>query len=439
MGSNLLLTALAVFLVFLNGFFVAAEFAIVKLRMTQAEALAGRFGPVGRVLLSVRRNLDAYLSACQLGITLASLGLGWVGEPAFAELLEPLLLGIGVESERVLHTISFAVAFSIISFLHIVLGELAPKSMAIRKPEAMSLWTAVPLWLFYWLMYPFIWVLNGSAILILRAMGFDMSSEGGEAHSADELKRVLVASHRHGELEQSEADILSRALEFSELTVGDLMRPASEMVTLNLRNTPEENLALTSRYRYSRYPVCDGDRDNVVGIAHVKDLFAALRDGEPLDDLRPYLREHQMMHRDTPAFELFNLFRAGHPHFAVVDDDHGNVIGFVTLDHMLEALVGHIQDEFRRKRDDWVEAEDGSLTGSGSLPLYSLERRLGVDIEAQDVDSVGGLVMWQLDRVPRKGDRVEFDDFSVVVREMRGPRIARVQIIPRRADDDEEL
>lgn len=440
MGSNFLLTAFAVFLVLLNGFFVAAEFAIVKLRMTQAQEMAGRYGPIGRVLLSVRRNLDAYLSACQLGITLASLGLGWVGEPAFAALLEPVMDGLGIEDPGVRHQVAFAAAFSLISFLHIVLGELAPKSVAIRKSETVSLWTVVPLWLFYWVMYPFIWILNSSANLILRLMGYDLSMEGEAAHSAGEIKRLLVASHRHGELDEAEADMLSRTLEFSELSVGDLMRPASEMVTLDVRNSAADNLAITSRHRFSRYPVCDGDRDNLVGIAHVKDLFAALRDGQSLEDLRPWLREVQMVHRDTPAFDLFNLFRAGYPHFAIVDDDHGNVIGFLTLDHILEALVGHIQDEFRRSRDDWMEGPDDSLIGSGTLPLYTLERRLGIDIEVEDVDSVGGLVMWKLERVPEKGDQAQFDDFTILVREMRGPRIARVQVFPRRDEsEDEEL
>lgn len=437
MDSNLLLTAFAVFLVLLNGFFVAAEFAIVKLRMTQAEEMAVTYGLPGRLVASVRQHLDAYLSACQLGITLASLGLGWVGEPAFARLIEPLARLAGIESNEAIHRLAFALAFSLISFLHIVLGELAPKSIAIRKPDRVALWTAPALWAFYWLMYPFIWILNGSANLILRLMGYRLGSEGDAAHSAGEIKSLLVASHRHGELDSAEADILSRTLEFSELMVGDLMRPAAEMVMLDLQDSPEENLAITAQYRYSRYPVCDGDRDNIIGLAHVKDLFAALREGRQLDDLRPLLRDVQMVHRDTPAFDVFELFREGHPHFAIVDDDLGNVIGFVTLDHMLEALVGHIQDEFRRSKDDWLEVKDGSLLGSGTLPLYSLERRLGMDIEVEEVDSVGGLVMWHLGRVPQKGDRVTFPGFSIVVKDMRGPKISRVQVFPAHEAEEE--
>src|SRR5690606_11864036 len=257
MDSNLLLTAFAVFLVLLNGFFVAAEFAIVKLRMTQAQEMADEYGLPGRLLVSMRQHLDVYLSACQLGITLASLGLGWVGEPAFARLIEPLARLAGIESDEAIHRLAFALAFSLISFLHIVLGELAPKSIAIRKADHVALWTAPALWAFYWLMYPFIWVLNGSANLILRLMGYQLDSEDDAAHSAGEIKSLLVASHRHGELDSAEADILSRSLEFSELMVGDLMRPAAEMVMLDLQDSPEENLAITAQHRYSRYPVCD--------------------------------------------------------------------------------------------------------------------------------------------------------------------------------------
>lgn len=429
--ENLLLILFALGLVLLNGFFVAAEFSIVKLRQTQADALALSHGFRGRILKSVRNHLDAYLSACQLGITIASLGLGWIGEPAFARLLEGPLHAMGIESPALLHGIAFAVAFSIISFLHIVVGELAPKSMAIRKTEPTSLWAGVPLWIFYWVMYPFIWVLNGSALVLLRWMGVDLAAEGDDAHSVAELRKVLAASHVHGELGGEQASILARALDFSDLTVGELMLPAGDMVYLDIRNEPDENLSIIDKHQFSRYPVCDGDRDNVIGLAHVKDVYRLLREGRSLTEIREELRDIQLINRDTPAPELLAMFRAGHPHFAVVDDDLGQVVGFVTLDHVFEALVGQIQDEFEHGKLAWRELEDGSFAGSGALPLYSLERLLDVAIENDDVDSVGGLVMWQLDRVPRKGDRATFEDFDIVVREMRGPRISRVQVYPK--------
>lgn len=433
--GNLYLTLLALALVLLNGFFVAAEFALVKLRRTQVDALAAAHGFRGRVVRTVRSNLDAYLSACQLGITLASLGLGWVGEPAFARMLDGPLMKLGVVSENLVHGISFAVAFSLISYLHIVLGELAPKSMAIRKTEPVSLWVGVPLWGFYWVMYPFIWLLNHSAIAILRLMGMDIAAESDDPHSVDELRKVLAASHTHGELGGEEADILTRALDFSDLTVGELMRPASDMICLDISDTPEHNLEIVDEHQFSRYPVVDGDRDNVIGLAHVKDIYRLLREHRPWAELRGELRDIQLIHRDTLATELLAMFRAGHPHFAVVDDDLGQVVGFVTLDHIFEALVGQIQDEFEHRKLAWRKLEDGSYLGSGALPLFSLERLLDVDIDNDDVDSVGGLVMWQLDRVPRKGDRAAFEDFDIVVREMRGPRIGRVQVFPHKAEE----
>lgn len=429
LSTDALLLLLAFFLVFLNGFFVAAEFALVKIRLTRADELA-EDGWAGRMVRHVRGHLDAYLSACQLGITLASLGLGWIGEPAFARLLEPVFADFGVTDPEVIRGISFAVAFSIISFLHIVLGELVPKSLAIRRPDTTSLWTAAPLYAFYWLMYPAIWLLNGCANFILKWMGVNMTHEGDEPHSIEELRQVLASSHLHGEIDQHEVDILQRTLNFSELAVGDLMRPAKEMATLDLTATPEENLATLEKHRYSRFPVCEGDRDNVVGLVHVKDLFAAARRGESLTDLRAHMRDLPMVHRDTKAFELFQMFRQGAPHFAVVDDDLGTVTGFVTLDHILEALVGNIQDEFRRTASDWTQLKDGTWLGDGKLSLYSLEQVLGREIEIEEVDSVGGLVMWRLERVPVKGDRATFDGFDVLVREMKGPRVAQVQVIP---------
>lgn len=430
--ENLLLILAAFALVLLNAFFVAAEFAIVKLRQTQSVELAGTHGFRGRILKNVRGNLDAYLSACQLGITLASLGLGWIGEPAFARVLRPILNQFGLESAELVHGVSIAVAFALIAFLHIVLGELAPKSLAIRRTEATSLWTGVPLWAFYWLMYPFIWFLNQSAFVILRLIGLDPREEGEDPHSIEELRGVLASSHYHGELGAEQTDILSRALDFADLTVGELMRPASEMVYLDLQDDAEDNLALIDHHRFSRYPVCDGDRDNVLGLAHVKDVYRLLRGKRPLSELKSQLRNIQLIDRETSATELLTMFRSGHPHFAVVDDDLGQVVGFVTLDHLFEALVGSIQDEFEHRTQDWRTMNDGSYIGSGAMPLYSLERLLGVDMSETGVDSVGGLVMWQLDKVPEKGDSAHFEDFEIVVREVRGPRIGQVQVYPKR-------
>jgi len=422
----------ALFLVFLNGFFVASEFAIVKLRQTQADQMRKSHGIFGRILQNVRSHLDAYLSACQLGITLASLGLGWVGEPAFARLLEPLFEMAGIQSQELIHGIAFVVAFSIISFLHIVIGELAPKSIAIRHPLRVSLWLATPLYIFYWIMFPFIYVLNGSANLILKWLGVSLVHEGDDAHSSEEIKQVLMASHHHGELGSHEAEILARALEFSDLCVVDLMIPVSRMVTLDINHSMEAIREVIARHRFSRYPVVDGAIDGgaqrFIGLIHIKDLFAM--ESQAADfELRTVLRELPMANRDMPAMKLFRRFRAGYPHLAAVSDESNVVIGFVTLENLLQALVGRIDDEFKRDRTDWRVLPDGSYEGRGWFSIYSLERLLGRELEVdRETNSVGGMVIKILDRVPKTGDKLDLADCVLEVLEMAGPRIERLRV-----------
>jgi len=428
--DTLLLALLGFALVLLNGFFVAAEFAIVKLRRTQADELGRTHGLRGRVLCTVRTHLDAYLSACQLGITLASLGLGWIGEPAFARLLEPLLAWFGVTDPQVLQSIAFAVAFTFISFLHIVLGELAPKSVAIRRAEAVSLNTALPLYVFYWLMYPFIYVLNGAANVIVRRLGVELATEGDAVHSVDELRSVLRASHRHGELGSVETQILVHGLELGELTVGDLMRPLSELVWISSSGTIGEVLEEVRATRYTRYPARDPDTGRFTGLLHIKDLVAADERLRDIRDLRPYLRRMPYFEEHAPLLKVLKGFRTGDPHFGIVTDDLGTEIGFVTFEHVIEALFGPIEDEFAKQAPSWQRAGDGSVSGAGSLSLLSLEDAIGKPTPVVDVNSVGGLVLERLGRLPRQGERVRFPDFEVEVVEMAGPRIEQVRVRP---------
>ncbi len=430
-SNNLLLISIGFLLVLLNGFFVAAEFAIVKLRRTQAEELARTHGLRGRVLRTVRTHLDAYLSACQLGITLASLGLGWIGEPAFARLIEPLLANAGITDPRVVHSIAFAFAFALISFLHIVIGELAPKSLAIRRAEAVSLNTALPLYAFYWVMYPFIYVLNGAANFILRRLGVEMASEGDEAHSIDELRTVLRASHRHGELGATETQILTRGLDLGDLVVGDVMRPLAELVWIGFDATIDEVLTEVRASRYTRYPIRDPQSQRFVGLLHIKELLTGSERLRDIRDLHPYLRtlphvdEHQQLESALAAF------RRGDPHFAIVTDPLGTEIGFLTFEHIVEALFGPVQDEFSKTSLVWQRQDDGSLSGAGSLSLLSLEEALGVLSPEVDANSVGGLVTEALGRIPMAGERIEFPGFTVEVLSMDGPRIDTVRVSPR--------
>ncbi len=432
----------ALLLVALNGFFVAAEFGLVKLRSTRVHALSRKNGIRGRLLATVHGRLDAYLSACQLGITLASLGLGWIGEPAFANLLSPLFGLLGISSPKLIHAISLFFAFSVISFLHIVVGELAPKTMAIRQSERVALWVAVPLYGFYWAMYPAIWLLNTSANAVLKIAGLSADHGGDSTYSTDELKLILRSRHGlAGSTPQvaynaDEWNTLAHSLDFSSMTVSDLMRPAYEMVGLRRDLPLRENMQIVARHRFSRYPLFeDAAGECVAGLIHLKDLLLARHAGSTLDDLSAYVRPVQYVRPDTPALELFRRFRRGAPHFALVGHKNQKPIGFLTLDNLLGALVGQIHDEFRQGDTDWTRMDDGTLIGKGSLPVVSLERVLGIDIEEGTAESVGGLVINVLNDLPSEGQRVGFDGFDVVVKKMLGPRIALVRVYPKALGD----
>jgi CBS domain containing-hemolysin-like protein len=444
--ENVLLVVLALLLVALNGFFVAAEFGIVTLRKTRVRAIAKTSGLRGRILAKVHGQLDAYLSACQLGITLASLGLGWVGEPAFASLLEPAFRFVGVTSPQLIHTVSFIIAFGVISFLHIVVGELAPKSLSIRIPEAVGLWCALPLYGFYWLMYPAIWLLNASSNLVLRVAGLSGAGGGHETqYSTDELKLILRTSTAGGSFTQNERHVLAQSLEFSQMTVADLMRPINEVIGLHADLSVQENLETILRNRFSRYPYFDAEGEEVLGMIHLKDLFFAEHSGREITDLTEFLRPVETISSRTPAQQLFRRFKHGAPHFALIGEKGKRPVGFITLDNLLGALVGEIRDEFRLNENDWIQQADGTFIGKASLPIVSLERVLGIDINNEemgldDVESVGGLLMAKLGDIPKQGQRVEFPRFDVVVKRANGPRIILVKVIPHleRGEDDED-
>lgn len=445
--TTIFFAVMALLLVALNGFFVAAEFGLVKLRQTRIRAIAKTQGWRGRILAKVHDRLDAYLSACQLGITLASLGLGWIGEPAFADLLAPLferinLVKPGLISPNLIHGISFVFAFSFISFLHIVVGELAPKSMAIRSPEKVGLFSAVPLYGFYWLMYPAIWLLNASANLTLRVFGLETRQSHDTHYTADELKLILRSHRQGGQFTREEWNILANTLDFSELQVADLMRPIHEISALYRNKSLQENLSTVYSKRFSRYPYFDANGIDVLGVIHLKDLFFAQQEGKVIDDLQPFLRPIHFVSPRTPALELFRKFRAGSSHFAIIGRKGSKPLGFLTMDNLLSAMVGEIRDEFRKNSNEWTRLDDGSLLGKASLPIFSLERILGIDIENEELEledevSVGGLILAKLRDIPTEGQTVEFKHFNVVVKKMNQSRIVTVQIHPNEITDQE--
>lgn len=420
----------ALLLVFLNGFFVAAEFALVKLRGTRVAAISRQYGWQGRVLSRVHAHLDVYLSACQLGITLASLGLGWLGEPAFAHWLAPLFGALGI-APPLADAISLALAFFIISFLHIVAGELAPKSLAIRVPERAGLLTAAPLYLFYWVMYPAIALLNFSSNRMLAWFGLSGTGHSEAPYGRDELKLIVRASRSHRQFSHDELSTLSHSLEFAELTASDLMRPLRDAVSFNVALSFDENMALARNSRYSRYPLFDESGDRVLGMVDVKDLLFRGLQGQTSRDLRELARPVLEVLPETPALELLRRFRSGAPHFAVIGRPGLKPVGFVTLPDLLSALVGQIRDDTRVTDVEWQRQPDGSVIGHGSLSIVSLEHLLGIDFGKQSAESVGGMILDKLGELPQQGQSVDFDSCLITVNKRVGPRIVTVKVTPK--------
>jgi len=429
---SLLLVIVACSLVLLNAFFVAAEFGMVKLRHTRLEEIAEMYGLRGKILFFIHKNLDGYLSACQLGITLASLGLGWVGEPAFSKLLLPLFFHAGITEPNLIKFISFFFAFSILSFLHIVVGELMPKSLAIRQSEKVSLWTAVPLYGFYWIMYPAIWILNTCANFLLRIFHLDKIHKGENFYSTDEIKLILSASHLHGELTKEETEIIEHAIDFADLKVTDVMRPIDDMIAINISAPIDEIFKIVLDTRYTRYPVIDDSQKNILGVLHVKDLLQALYQQKDMADLKNIIRPLVKITHHSAAIDLLKKFQEGMPHFAVIYRGPEKPIGFVTLDNLLHILLGRIKDEFHRTKDDWISTKDGGFIMSGNSSLYNVERALDIDIfTEEDVTTLYGLILNKLGGLPKEGEAIEFENFIALVDKMKGAKILKVKIYPK--------
>ncbi|WP_115222599.1 hemolysin family protein [Legionella donaldsonii] len=437
--SNFLLILGGFALVLLNAFFVAAEFGMVKLRHTRVEAIKTQYPWRGNILATVHQQLDAYLSACQLGITLASLGLGWIGEPAFTRLLSPLLFKLGLVQPALVEFISFVIAFSLLSFLHIVVGELMPKSLAIRQSEQISLWTAVPLYFFYWLMYPVIWLLNSCSNYLLKRLGLDIIHPGEQFHSSEEIKLILRSSQIHGELTLQESSILAHTLELGDLRAMDVMRPYDDMIMLDSHIASDQLIEVLNRYRYSRYPVYDRAKKQIIGILHVKDLQPLLHETQANRELslEELIRPVPKISYRQPALALLRQFQEGMPHFALVYGRQGAIVGFLTLDNLLHLVIGVIQDEFHKTHDAWVKQRDGSIIVRGDCTLHALERALNheltlsIEEEEEEVATVAGLILHQVGSVPKEGDRVSFPDFLAIIERIQGARIKQVRIIPK--------
>jgi CBS domain containing-hemolysin-like protein len=429
----ILLKLLAVVvLVLLNGFFVATEFALVKVRATQLEPFAAKGHKRAQMALHLARHLDAYLSACQLGITLASLGLGWIGEPVFANILEPFFDWFGVESPKVQHSISFGVGFSVITFLHIVVGEMAPKSLAIRLALPTVMWIAYPMRWFYLAMYPFIWVLNESALLILRWIGLEPAHESEGAHSEDELRLVLTSSQKQLGASRFSRDLVQNALELRHRVARDVMRPRQEIVVLDNEATIAQCLDVAEKSRFSRFPLCeDGNLDRMLGVVHIKDLYAMRIKASSAKDLLPTAKKLIYVPETARLEKLLQMLLDRRLHLAIVVDEYGGTVGLVTLENIVEELVGQIQDEFDQEKPLLTRSSETTWDVAGALPLHELEELVGTSLQAEGVTTTSGWVTHKLGGFPKVGDMVTVGNCELRVEEMEGTRVARLRVTKR--------
>jgi CBS domain containing-hemolysin-like protein len=417
-------------LVLMNGFFVAAEFALVRIRETQLDMLVAKGWRRAQMARHIVRHLNSYLSATQLGITMASLGLGWIGQPVFTTLLSPLLGLLGIESGVWLRSISFAVGFTALTFLHICVGELAPKWLTIQKPLPVALATAIPLRWFYLAFYPFNRLLNLAARWLLKHIGIEPDAVADRSQTQEELRLVLAAVPQGGTA--AGRNLILNALDLSHRIAREVMRPRQEIIAFNTGATMADCLALAEKTRYSRFPICeDGDLDKTRGVVHIKDLYA-LRDkaGTALD-LLPVARKLIYAPATARLEKMLRLFLERRLHFAVIVDEYGGTLGIVTLENVLEALVGQIQDEFDQEETQYIRHGENSWEVAGTLPLHELEKIIGEVPHDESIATASGWVTQKLGGFPKTGDLVAVGNYELRVEELDGARVARLKIIKR--------
>ena len=419
---------IALLLVGINGIFVAAEFAMVKVRKTRLAELAENGSRSAQSALDVTSQLDAYLSACQLGITLSSLGLGWIGEPAIATLIEPLFNGITRWSALYTHTIAIAIAFLIISFLHIVLGELVPKSIAIQKAESTALATAGLLKGFYWICYPIIRSLNSLANLVLRIWGIEPANEADLSHSEEELRMLVDASQKHGYLDSMEGKLLDNVFEFSDRIASEVMIPRQDMVCIFIQDTFEEILEVLKKYGHTRYLLCDDDKDQVMGLVHMRDIIR-LQEQPGEKNIIQIKRDILAVPEGMPISHLVQRMRSQRTHMAVIVDEFGGSAGLVTLEDMLEELVGEIFDEFESEQPEIQKLAENEYILNGRVLLEEVSEMLNIQLEEDTVSTIGGYIFSRIGRKPDKGDLVYSDGFNFEVMEVLGYRITKVKVM----------
>jgi len=412
-------------LVLLNGFFVAAEFGLVKIRTSHLKTVSASGSSRAGLLRAIKDNLNAYLSACQVGITMASLGLGWLGEPFLAQMLQPFFTLAGIESTAVIKWISFALAFSAITVLHIVIGEQAPKILAIRKAMPAALFVSVPLRWFYVVFKPAIWFLNAASNWVLRRiLRVEPIAEGELAHSEEELRLIVRESEKSAEVTPLGRELVFNALDLRDRVVRDIMTPRGEIVFLDVDDGFETNVNKAIESRHTRFPLSRENVDNTIGLIHIKELLPMMRDPHP--DLKKIKHELLPVPEMMPLENLLRLFLSKHAHVAIVVDEFGGTVGLVTLENVLEELVGDIQDEFDFEKEEFRKISANEFSVDGALGLYELNDLAKLDLESPDVSTIGGYVTHLLGHLPKMGEQVKIDNFMVTVSQSDDRRVKQL-------------
>ncbi|MEW4371999.1 hemolysin family protein [Paenibacillus kandeliae] len=425
---------LFIILIIMTAFFVVVEFAIVKVRSSRIDQLIAEGNKSARYAKQVISNLDAYLSTCQLGITITALGLGMLGEPTVEAILEPVFHSLSVPT-ALSHILSYAIALILVTYFHVVVGELTPKTIALRKAEMVTLYTARPIIWFNRAMYPFIWLLNGSANLLLKVIGLRPASESEEAHSEEELHIILNESYESGKINQSEFGYVSRIFAFDEMIAKELMVPRTDMVCLFTDKSPEENRTIIRREQYTRFPVAEGSKDNIVGMVNTKQFFLA---AEEKQDLHVASLIHPVMSvsETIPVKDLLKRMQREGTHIAILVDEYGGTSGLITIEDILEEIVGEIRDEFDTDEEDEIQRMDENrLIVDGKVFINRVNDILNIELDDEELDTIGGWLYNQRPDLP-VGAVYEFENLTVRVLR-RGVRRYRKLEITRHLSDSE--
>lgn len=430
LGSDLLRLVAVAVLVLANGFFVAAEFSLVSVRGTRIKELVAQGNATAKWAAKALEHPDQVIAATQLGITLASLGLGWVGEPALSHLLTPLIeLFPANLQEGASHSIAAGLAFTIITFLHVVVGELAPKSIALQNPEGTALWVARPTLATEWIFKPFIWALNGTGNSLLKLVGVDPAAGHELVHSVEELKMIVTASAEEGVMASEESQMLHAIFDFGELLVRRVMIPRTEIAAFEADIYLDEAIEIAIHSSFTKFPIYDDDLDNIIGIVHIKDLLRAERLAESTNcKIRELAREAYFVPESVPVRTVLQQFRAQRRHIAIVMDEFGGTAGLVTLEDLMEEIVGEVSDPFDSEYPEFQTQSDGTVTLDGLLAIEEVNREMGLSLFDENYDTIAGFVFGRLNRIPIVGDTVDVDTIRLRVVEMDGRRIARLSL-----------